>query len=1125
MSDVFISYSRKERVFADKLASELEKDGRTVWIDRARIELTSEWWEEIKRGIEASDNFVLIMSPDSMASPVCHLEIEYARKLTKRIIPVYHIAHDYEGTKTHFGDRLYKNDRDGFLLKLYGNRNPMLLFEENWKIIPGINRIEAPIMAIERDEQYIPTGIDEAGFQTFFPSLQKAIDTDIEHVHQHTYLFNRTRDWLKKGQKTSDLLNDVETREAEEWLQNWDDDKADREARGLPIKNPQPNDDIRVYIAASREAETERIRRLEELEESRRRSEESARLAQKEANTSDRARKRARQTLLGVAVLSVVLIIATLIFTSNQVNTAQDQAILAATQAADAEQREAQAVTAVADANTQLTSVPPALTQANQQVITAQEQADLAGTQVADANSALTAVPPTLTQVNQQVIVAQGQVNLAGTQVADANSALANVVPTLTQVAALVQQGEARIDSLRLASAAARILSEPDGNAEVAALLSIRAINNIYTQQADATLVEALERLQSLEIFGQATGIRILTVALTTDNQYAITGGQDDKIHVWDTQTGQVERVLEGHTRDIASLAVSPDSRYILSGSYDRTARLWDFASGREIAVLDLEGYIITVAFSPDNTQMLTGDNLGNVIMWDVETRQQEQKFQYSAGYRTDSMYFEARFSPNGNYIITFHESIMLWNAKTGAFVQNYPGADALDILYDGGPEIMMIDSGGKVQVFNRADGFEREMIIINETNVAAFSPDGSTYALGDWNGNIYLYSTEDQRLIGILTGHGSPILTDAGITDLVFSQDGHFLLSGSQDGTARLWRVGSENPNELFQTVNLSAYAFSHDGQVLAVGDYESFSVIDTPTSAIEYSKPIGAVGAILFSPDDHYLGVASVNDESFDAIVFDAKTGRQLHLLQGHSNPVSILAFSHDSRWMLTASFVSHDNQPLDTTIGVWDMETGELVHRLETGNPVYTAAFSEDDSLIYTNYDRVMRAWNIETGQVVQDLPFVAANFSQDGRYAITRNNDFSVSLIEIATSQELMSFIGHTDSVFSAQVSSDLKYLLTGSNDSTYRIWDISTGHELRRIEIAGGEIAFLPPDNNFFAVHEIMDAGLARLRLWETDYNDLIEKACERVFRDFSADERVQYGILDSTPTCPQFASN
>lgn len=87
MSDVFISYSRKERAFADRLAIELEKNGRSVWIDRVGIRFTAEWWEEIKLGIEGSDNFVLIMSPDSMASPVCHLEIEYARKLTKRIIP------------------------------------------------------------------------------------------------------------------------------------------------------------------------------------------------------------------------------------------------------------------------------------------------------------------------------------------------------------------------------------------------------------------------------------------------------------------------------------------------------------------------------------------------------------------------------------------------------------------------------------------------------------------------------------------------------------------------------------------------------------------------------------------------------------------------------------------------------------------------------------------------------------------------------------------------------------------------------------------------------------------------------------------------------------------------------
>jgi hypothetical protein len=138
MSDVFISYSRQESLFANRIADELEKNGRTVWIDRKGIELTTDWWDEISRGIEGADNFVLVMSPSSLSSPVCHLEIELALKLTKRIIPLYHLDNNKDDAEAHFHDRLYKFDPDGYLLNLYQGREPMHIFETNWGVLPSI---------------------------------------------------------------------------------------------------------------------------------------------------------------------------------------------------------------------------------------------------------------------------------------------------------------------------------------------------------------------------------------------------------------------------------------------------------------------------------------------------------------------------------------------------------------------------------------------------------------------------------------------------------------------------------------------------------------------------------------------------------------------------------------------------------------------------------------------------------------------------------------------------------------------------------------------------------------------------------------------------------------------------
>src|SRR5689334_3005849 len=88
MSDVFISYSRKDSDFTRRLHSALTAQNRDVWVDWEDIPVTAQWWNEICMGIEAADTFVFITTPDSLASPICNLEIAHALQNHKRLVPI-----------------------------------------------------------------------------------------------------------------------------------------------------------------------------------------------------------------------------------------------------------------------------------------------------------------------------------------------------------------------------------------------------------------------------------------------------------------------------------------------------------------------------------------------------------------------------------------------------------------------------------------------------------------------------------------------------------------------------------------------------------------------------------------------------------------------------------------------------------------------------------------------------------------------------------------------------------------------------------------------------------------------------------------------------------------------------
>ncbi|MFZ4556626.1 MAG: toll/interleukin-1 receptor domain-containing protein, partial [Pseudanabaena sp.] len=65
MTDVFISYSRKDKDFVSTLHAAFERSQKNTWVDWNNIPLTSDWWAEIEKGIESADTFVFVISPDS----------------------------------------------------------------------------------------------------------------------------------------------------------------------------------------------------------------------------------------------------------------------------------------------------------------------------------------------------------------------------------------------------------------------------------------------------------------------------------------------------------------------------------------------------------------------------------------------------------------------------------------------------------------------------------------------------------------------------------------------------------------------------------------------------------------------------------------------------------------------------------------------------------------------------------------------------------------------------------------------------------------------------------------------------------------------------------------------------
>jgi WD40 repeat protein len=145
-----------------------------------------------------------------------------------------------------------------------------------------------------------------------------------------------------------------------------------------------------------------------------------------------------------------------------------------------------------------------------------------------------------------------------------------------------------------------------------------------------------------------------------------------------------------------------------------------------------------------------------------------------------------------------------------------------------------------------------------------------------------------------------------------------------------------------------------------------------------------------------------------------------------------------------------------------------------------------------------------------QLVRDLP--------DGRLLFTGGNVVS-TLWDFTTGQPHQSIVGARDVVVSGNFSHDNQQLLTTSLDGTIRLYDSATGQEIRRINIASRPYdAHFSSDDTFI----FFLAADGKIYLTYTDPQSTVRAVCSRLLHDFSTDEREQYEIFESRPTCPQF---
>ena len=227
-------------------------------------------------------------------------------------------------------------------------------------------------------------------------------------------------------------------------------------------------------------------------------------------------------------------------------------------------------------------------------------------------------------------------------------------------------------------------------------------------------------------------------VTFSSDGLLFISGSDDGTVKLWDIQTGGVIKTFYGHTFAL-SVSISVDCSMIASGAYE-AIHLWNIQTEECCCVIEEQGWVVCVSFSPMDPQHFISVSSSGVKQWDVGGHQIKPTHEGS---------YVAFSSDGSQFALCQETAVTIKNSDSGVIMANF-------------------------------------FVAKSHKKYCCFSPDDKLIAIVA-DSIIYVWDITGSEpcIAETFTGHSK------NITSLVFSSPSS-LISSSYDGSIKFWQIGT---------------------------------------------------------------------------------------------------------------------------------------------------------------------------------------------------------------------------------------------------------------------------------------------------------------------------------------------